>query len=127
MVYALSCTGKKGNPKKGSEHWGRCDESKRLPVEKLAERAEISVRTFARIMSRITWANVKLEDIDKFFKGCGINPFRMHEHRDYIQKAMTRNKTKRWPHLNAQQWQTFLKLGKKWQAAKERKGAKAQA
>lgn len=122
LIYALSRTGRPGATARRRGNRGQANFSvKRLPIEKLAARGGLSIRTFTRIMVRITWADVRVRDIEKFCTGCGINLLQMQRHVKYIRVTLTQGKMERWPHLNPQQWRTFCRLGKRWHSTRAAK------
>lgn len=77
----------------------------------------LNKRTFQRIARRISWAGVKVSQVDGFTKACGVNHSRLSEQKDFIAKTMKCNRPFR--HLMARQLRDFQTQCARWKALRE--------
>lgn len=98
MVYALARDGK---------HRKRS----RLTPNQLAKAANLPVRTFVRLSSKLTWEREKLCVIDSFCKACDFNHFKTEPHRAFIRKTFDAKRP--FSHLSKFQ---LDRLRQKWKA-----------
>lgn len=64
---------------------------KPISTSELSRRSGIDKAWINRISRRSTWAGVKVATADAFMAACGIDPFRLRRHREYI-KSLGRGK-----------------------------------
>lgn len=58
--------------------------NKRMPLAEIVQRSGLSERTYLRTARKDSWASVKLEVIEKFLEGCGVNPWKMRDHHRFL-------------------------------------------
>jgi len=55
-------------------------------------------RTFGKIASRNTWAGVRVDRVDAFFRGCGMDPMHRKQADAYLRQTVKRERP--FAHLN---------------------------
>lgn len=83
-------------------------------LDQLVEKSELNKRTFQRIARRISWAGVKVGQVDGFCKACGVNHSRLSEQKDFVAKTLRASRP--FPHLLPRQLRDFETQCARWKA-----------
>ena len=100
VVYALARDGHGGRP----------------ALLKIVNASGMPQRTFFRIAKKLTWAGVKVAQIDGFAKACGVNLLSQIKDRDFMRHTLQSDRPFR--HLSPHQLKTFDSLCQRWQSFK---------
>jgi hypothetical protein len=89
------------------------DHFKRPRRNDLAKKAGLPERTFSRITTKLTWARVKVADVDAFCKACDVDPLHPGEVFEFLQQSMSSEVPL--AHLRPIQRAIFDQQCRKWQ------------
>jgi hypothetical protein len=78
----------------------------------VARRSGLPLRTVCRVAAKTSWASVKVSVMDAFMQGCGVDPFHMRRHREYITRTMLAGNPM--PHLSTRDYKTFSRRVAAW-------------
>jgi len=77
-----------------------------LSARQIAARSGLSLATVSSLSVRRTWAGVKIETIDAFARGCGVDFFHLRRHVQFLKKGV-------WSHVknsNREQRKMYRRL-----------------
>jgi hypothetical protein len=91
---------------------------KAISREQIAAVSGIPFRTVIRISNRLSWAEMKIEDIDAFARGCNFNFFHIRLQSELIRRSV-KGKRRSFHHLSTKRWNRFLLKCQEYEAAKQ--------